>query len=246
MYVSDRIPNTSDVHWPIGQFWLYQAGSANTRLWYLLSLSQSSEVVTANWQPIDSDANDFIPDTGTSPITGNVITFTNTSILATGTLANALRSNGTGASTIAYQTQYAGSNAATSAASKWGVAQFDSNQFTVTSGYVQLNSGTGFTWTDEGAPFNAAVSNGYFVTAATTGTLPASPSQGNEIKFVSDVAGVVTIQAVGTQKIRIGNVLSSAAGTAVSTAIGDSLSLVYRAADTTWYSTTVVGVWGVT
>jgi hypothetical protein len=85
---------------------------------------------------------DFSPDTGTNPVSGSTVVFTNTSILATGTLANAIRSNGTDASTIAYQLQYAGSNAGSSAASKWGVAQFDSNQFNVSSGFVQLAGGT--------------------------------------------------------------------------------------------------------
>lgn len=84
----------------------------------------------------------FIPDTGTSPVEGTTITVTNASILAAGTLANALRSNGTGASTLAYQTQYAGSNAGSSLASNWGVSQYDSNQFSVSSGFVQLKGGT--------------------------------------------------------------------------------------------------------
>lgn len=91
----------------------------------------------------------FTPDTGTTPVVplAGVVTVTNTSILATGTLANALRSNGTGANTIAYQTQYAGSNAASSTANNYGVSQFDANQFTVTSGFVQITSFTPFHYT---------------------------------------------------------------------------------------------------
>ncbi len=87
-------------------------------------------------------SSNYAPDTGTNPVSGSTVTFTHTSILATGTLSDALRSNGTGASTIAYQTQYAGSNAGSSAASKWGVSQFDSTQFSVTSGFVKLIGGS--------------------------------------------------------------------------------------------------------
>jgi hypothetical protein len=53
----------------------------------------------------------------------------------------------------------------------------------------------------------------------------------------------LTIQAVGAQTIRIGNQVSSAAGTAKSNAIGDSVSLRFRATDQVWYSVSVQGTW---
>jgi hypothetical protein len=64
---------------------------------------------------------------------------------------------------------------------------------------------------------------------------------------VSDTASIVTILANGGQKIRLGNVISAAAGTAASTRIGDAMELVYRTADTTWYNfASPVGSWNIT
>src|SRR5208337_1238735 len=48
-------------------------------------------------------------------------------------------------------------------------------------------------WTDEGTNFAAVAENGYFITASAIATLPASPSQGNEISFTVDAAATLTI-----------------------------------------------------
>ena len=109
-------------------------------------------------------------DTGMSPVSGATVTSTNTTILATGTLANALQTNGLSGSSFAYQTQYAGSNAAVSAASKWGVAQFDSNSFTVASGFVTINN------------------------AGTTGVV--TKIQGDDSLPVVPAAGLITLDGV--------------------------------------------------
>jgi hypothetical protein len=117
-----------------------------------------------------------------------------------------------------------------------GVSHFDSTSFSVDSstGFVTLVGG-GFTWTDEAGAFSAVKNNGYFATATATGTLPASPAQGDTIKFFVDSASqFLTIQASGSQIIRLGSLASSAGGTATSTLQGDSVELVYRAADTCW------------
>lgn len=106
---------------------------------------------------------------------------------------------------------------------------------------------TPFTWTDEGTNFNALANNAYFVTATATATLPASPSQGNTIEFeVDSAAGILTITANTGQIIRIGKVVSAAAGKAVSNFQGDSLTLVYRSSDTSWQATSAIGTWTVT
>ncbi len=103
-------------------------------------------------------------------------------------------------------------------------------------------------WTDEGTSFNAVAGNGYFITAAgVTATLPASPSQGNLIMFTVDAATTnFTITANTGQVIRIGSAVSAAAGNAVNTARGDSVSLVYRSSDTAWIARSVIGTWVVT
>jgi hypothetical protein len=100
------------------------------------------------------------------------------------------------------------------------------------------------TWTDQATAFTAVAENGYFSTAAVTATLPATPAQGTTIYFAVDAAtGALTVTAAASQKIRLGNVVSASAGTCVSTAQGDSLTLTYRASDTTWIATSVIGNW---
>ena len=125
-----------------------------------------------------------------------------------------------------------------------------------TAGQVLTSAGTGaapawqtitvggVVWTDEAAAFTAEAGKGYFATAALAATLPATPAQGDTVYFAVDAAtGALTITGATGQKIRLGTVSSGAAGTCVSTAEGDSITLVYRSSDTTWIATSVIGNW---
>ena len=81
------------------------------------------------------------PDTGTSPVTpngSNAIAVKGGTIQNAGTATNGLQTNGVSANELDIQLQYAGSHAGSSTSGQYGIAQFDSNSFTVTSGYVQL------------------------------------------------------------------------------------------------------------
>jgi hypothetical protein len=101
-------------------------------------------------------------------------------------------------------------------------------------------------WIDESTNFSSVAFDGYFVIGSAIGTLPASPTQGNTIYFVVDNAsGNLTIQANTGQKIRLGNLVSALAGTAVNTRQGDSIALVYRSADATWIANSSIGVWNI-
>ena len=120
---------------------------------------------------------------------------------------------------------------------------------------VTINSSTGqlgvsanvvSTWTDVSGSVNAAVGNGYFVTATCTSTLPAAPAQGNIISYIVDTTDVLTITANTGQFIRLASVVSASAGTCVSTARGNSITLVYRASDTTWLALSANGNWSIT
>jgi hypothetical protein len=162
---------------------------------------------------------------------------------------------------------------ATSQTNGFGIAQFNSNEFGVTGGFVTSNnftintgaglsgggsitlggsltltaSGLTFSWTDQSTSFSAAANNGYFCTATLTATLPTTPAQGSECLFAVDSAsGKLTIQAPAGASIRLGNVVSATGGTAVSTKDGDSISLVYRVADLTWIAISSTGSWNVT
>ncbi len=98
-------------------------------------------------------------------------------------------------------------------------------------------------WTDEAVGFTAAVNNGYFCTAALTATLPAAPTQGQIVIIETVTAGSVVVQANTGQTIKMGSGASSVAGTATSTATGNSVYLVYRSVSATWYSISTEGTW---
>ena len=171
--------------------------------------------------------------TGTSPVLplGGTLTFSGATVAA-GT--NPVRTDGTGANTMVLEVQTSQALAAADA-TKIGLSNFNSAQFSVdANGFVSIIGG-GFTWNDISGAFSPLKENGYFITGTATGTLPASPVQGDTIKFFVDHASqVLTIKAPGTQLIRLGSLVSSAGGTAISTLQGDSVELVYRAANTTW------------
>ena len=128
-----------------------------------------------------------------------------------------------------------------------------------TSGFVLTSNGasaqptfqavpfTKMPWTDKATSFSAAAQNGYFVTATAIATLPSSPAQGDTIAFeVDGVGSLLTITGNTGQIIRIGKVVSASAGTAVNNFEGDSVTLVYRASDTSWQAIHVIGTWTVT
>lgn len=113
-------------------------------------------------------------------------------------------------------------------------------------------SGSGSTLTIKSPPFSqvgasatSSLNTGEFVTAAVTRTLPASAGliDGDLFIYVCTTANALVIQSVTAQKIRIGNLISAAAGTATSTAIGDSVTLRFNATDGFFYAVSVIGTW---
>jgi hypothetical protein len=222
--------------------------------------------------------------TGTTPIVpaAGIITF-NGATVAAGT--NPVRTDGTGASTMALEVQISQAIASTDA-TKIGLSNFNSAQFTVdANGFVSTSgtgigntitgdsggalsptagnwnilgrsgsktSGSGSTLTVKSPPFSqvgtsgtSSLNTGEFVTAAVTRTLPASAglADGDLFIYVCTTAGALVLQAVSAQKIRIGSLISSAAGTATSTAIGDCLTLRFNATDGFFYSVSTQGTW---
>lgn len=105
----------------------------------------------------------------------------------------------------------------------------------------------GYTWSDASGAFSPLKENGYFITATATGTLPAAPANGDTIKFFVDTTQILTIQATAGKIIRFSSAVSAAAGTAVSSAQGDSVELVYRTTNTCWCAVAgFSGNWNVT
>jgi len=186
---------------------------------------------------IDSIAVDASTAPGTNPVVPTVaglITITGGQV-ATGTVgANVIRSNSIAANSFRMEIQRSTAVVGSTVALN-GVSHFDSTSFSVDgTGFVQ-SLGGGFTWNDVSGAFSPLKNNGYFITGTATANLPGLPSQGDTIKFFVDHASqILTIDAPGTQIIRMGSAVTAAGGTAVSTAQGDSVELVYRAVDTCW------------
>lgn len=223
--------------------------------------------------------------TGISPVvpTAAGLLTINGAVVAAGT--NPVRTDGTGANTLAVEVQISQALAATDA-TKIGLCNFDSSRFSVdANGFVTLNaagvvetltgdsggalnptagnfnilgrsgskvSGAVSTLTvksppysDAGASATSVLNTGEFVTGAFTRTLPVSAglADGDLFEYVCISASALVIQAVGAQKIRSGTIISSAAGTFTSTAIGDSISLRFRATDGFFYATSIIGTW---
>lgn len=103
----------------------------------------------------------------------------------------------------------------------------------------------GFIWSEKSGAFTSLINNGYFITTTASTTLPGTPSEGDTIKFIVDTTNLLTVTANTGQKIRIGTTLSAAAGTAVNTQQGDSVTLVYKSTNTTWIADSANGGWNV-
>ncbi len=98
-------------------------------------------------------------------------------------------------------------------------------------------------FTDQAVTFSAAVNNGYFCTAALTVNLPAGATQGQFVIIETATAGNVVIDAAPGDFIRMGSSVSTSGGTSTSSAEGNSVYLIYRTANTSWYSISTEGTW---
>lgn len=197
---------------------------------------------------IDSIAVDATTGAGTNPVLPNgagLVTITGGQY-ATGTFGTRVVTIvSDAANQLRVEAQISSAVASTNS-TKNGFAHFDSTSFAVdANGFVTL-AGAGFTWSNKSGAFGAAKDNGYFITGSCTGTLPASPSIGDTIKFFVQGAFTLTILANTGQKIQFSSNLSSSAGTQVNTASGDSCELVYNSTSLQWDAVSFVGAWNFT
>lgn len=108
----------------------------------------------------------------------------------------------------------------------------------------------GETWSVITASQTAAIGHGYFCNKAGTLalTLPAASAVGDtvEVANINTTTGTQIAQAAG-QQIFIGNTSTTlgATGTLTSTALGDTLRLVCRVANTTYQCVSMIGNWTV-
>jgi len=106
----------------------------------------------------------------------------------------------------------------------------------------------GFPWTDEADSFPAFSQNGYFCTGTLTARLPvtAGLANGATVIIYVDSASAVTVQAQADQFIQVGHEDSVVGGKTISTALGSTLTLSFRIADTTWHTISSLGTWTTT
>ncbi len=185
--------------------------------------------------------------TGTTPIVpvGGVISL-NGSVVSAGT--NPVRTDGTGANTGAVEVQISQAIAATDA-TKIGLSNYNSANFTVDSnGYVSI-AGSGMPWTDvTGATQLLVINNGYLTDrgAGVVYTLPATATIGDNIK-IDGKLGFTTITPNANQQILMGanSGTVGATGTLVATNVGDCVSLrcTTSGASTIWRVESWVGNW---
>lgn len=147
--------------------------------------------------------------------------------------------------------QFIGS-VATSFTGDTGVANPSGNNVNILGGPGVTTSAAGSTltinsvvYTDQGGSVLVASDTGSFATGAGTITLttPAAPVQGELLELALNGSTTLVVQANAGQTIRIGNQVSSVAGTATSADQGDTLIMRFKAATSQWHTTSVIGNW---
>lgn len=197
---------------------------------------------------IDSIGVDATSGGGTNPVlpTAAGLVVVNGARVAAGT--NPIRSVSTSPSVYQIQVQTSQAIAAADA-TKVGLANFNSTQFSVdANGFVSIVGG-GFTWTDvTTATQTLAVENGYLTDrgAGVVYTLPATASIGDEIRIVGKL-GLATITPNANQQILMSSASGTvgATGTAIATNVGDCIELICTTsgASTVWRAANWVGNW---
>lgn len=137
-------------------------------------------------------------------------------------------------------------------ATKIGLSNFNSANFSVdANGFVSIIGG-GFGWTDvTSATQVMAIENGYITDrgAGVVYTLPATAALGAEIIVVGKL-GLTTITPNANQQILMGSTSGTvgATGTAVGTNVGDSITLIATTSgsSTVWRAASWVGSWTLT
>ena len=91
--------------------------------------------------------------------------------------------------------------------------------------------------------FTAASGMSYFLSGASTITMPASPLGGDLIGFICDTASNVVLTGNTGQKIRIRPNISTTAGTQTAAALGNATIVRWRNNDSTWLAESFIGTW---
>ena len=205
-----------------------------------LATANSASLVTTSagvpvWSSTMTNGQVIIGSTGATPTAASLTAGTGITITP-----------GAGSITIAANGSVVGQ---TLTADTGGALSPTAGNFNIFGGPGITTSGSGSTITINGPSFTdttattLASDNGYFATAAGTYTLPPSPSQGELIMIAADTTGAVAVTANTGQIIRLGNQVTSTAGSLTSTARGDALILRYRSSGAVWIAFSSIGNW---
>lgn len=191
--------------------------------------------ITAGGLPFD----EIFVDAATAPGVNPVIPDGFGGMTINGVLAPAqnvpLRTHTTGANNFYVEAQVSSAQAVSSFSDN-GMSHFNSAHFSVDAdGFVSSVVGT-VGWLNAVAPQALANHYGYYATAPGVYTLPAGVADGDIVEIIDVQGGGVIVTASGADVIQISNIASTPGGTATSTLKGDSLRLVFRLADVTWWS----------
>lgn len=129
-----------------------------------------------------------------------------------------------------------------------GVTTSNSNIVTINTSTGQLGATTFtglFPWTTEGGNFSILSNNGYIATGAITGTMPASPSNGDIVAFVQQYLTTgLTIRAVSGQTINFNGSNSGPNGFFTCATQFGSAAFVYTSVNNFWTNLYFTGAWG--
>jgi len=184
--LQDRDPTANDTNYSIPQVW---QNTTTKVLWFLNAFSSANAILQAEWIQLEVNgaADSFAMQTGTSPVVpdaSGLVTF-NGAVVSAGT--NPVRTDGTGANTMALEVQISQAIAAPNAANI-GLSAFNNAQFSVDStGYVSLLGG--------GLAIDSVGVDG----ASAPGTNPVVPTVAGQVNITG---GQVAAGTVGTNVIR--------------------------------------------
>src|SRR5690554_3747116 len=194
----------------------------------------SSGDVSISHAAIDSTNVPAIDGTGAGNLTyGSLVFLNDTTFAGTLTLVSA-----------DWQPYSTAGNTATAVR---GTSGFDSNDFIVTDGFVQLAASSGFTWNEVVVmgPTSMVANNGYVANNAglVVLTLPLTAAFGTVIRVAGKGAGGWLIAQNAGQTIHFGVVDTStgAGGSLASTDQYDAVELLCTEADTDWTVLSVIG-----
>lgn len=130
-----------------------------------------------------------------------------------------------------------------------GVTTSNSQMVTINTSTGQLGAAAipaSTVWSETSGTFVSSAGHGYFITNTASTTLPASPTEGDTIRFSVDTTNILTINANTGQTIRLNTSVTASAGNAVNVAQGAAIELVYKSTGTVWMAVSANGSWTLT